>query len=95
MNTAASQSQGGVHVHLGCDVVASQDFITLSLFLLLEVTYLYQRCLLPFRNCSRLERDFGVRKRRWPPNHPKAKIIIIIILCPAKTYNFVGEKVMP
>lgn len=46
MNTAASQSQGGVRVRLGCDVVASQDFITLSLFLLLEVTYLYQRCLL-------------------------------------------------
>lgn len=66
---------GVFNVDLGCDLIASQDFVTLTLFPLLKKSQL--PFLLIFYFSPGIEpqdrKDFGMRKRKLPPNHPNAK----------------------
>lgn len=75
-------------------MIASQDFVTLTLFPLLKKSQL--PFLLIFYLSLGIEperKDFGMRKRKFPPNHPHAKQEKKEI-CPVKT-SFSWGKVTP
>lgn len=83
---------GGFNVDLGCDLIASQDFVTLTLFPLLKKSQL--PFLLIFYFSPRIEpdrKDFGMRKRKLPPNHPNAKKKKKKEISPVKTSFYWGE----